>query len=239
MTTPTKSLLIPQPQLLLLAEQLLYGVKTETATDDIERALSDISLAALIAGLCDDNAKKTFWINIYNAWFQILAIRLSKTQPQIFTEKLIRIAGIQFSLDDIEHGILRKYRWKYSLGYLPQFNPAPHITQLCVATIDYRIHFALNCGAKSCPPIAFYQYEQLETQLTMATNAFLNAETTIDAANKIVKVNRIMLWFNGDFGGNGCITQILTTYCAHDVRAYRIVFQSYDWSTLLKNYVAE
>lgn len=60
MTTPTKSLLIPSPQLLLLAEQLLYGVKTETATDDIERALSDISLAALIAGLCDDNAKKPF-----------------------------------------------------------------------------------------------------------------------------------------------------------------------------------
>lgn len=239
MTTPTKSLLIPSPQLLLFAEQLLYGVKTETVTDDIERALADISLAALIAGLCDDNAKKTFWINIYNAWFQILAIRLGKTQPQIFTEKLIRIAGIQFSLDDIEHGILRKYRWKYSLGYLPQFNPAPHIKQLSVTTIDYRIHFALNCGAKSCPPIAFYQYAQLETQLTMATTAFLNAETTIDAANKIVKVNRIMLWFNGDFGGNGGIKQILTTYCAHDVRAYRIVFNQYDWSALLKNYVAE
>lgn len=228
-----------QPQLLLLAEQLLYGVKTETATDDIERALSDFSLPALIAGLGDDNAKKTFWINTYNAWFQILAIRLGKTKPQIFTEKLICIAGIQFSLDDIEHGILRKYRWKYSLGYLPQFSPAPHITQLSVATIDYRIHFALNCGAKSCPPIAFYTYEQLETQLETATNSFLNAETTIDAPSKTVNVNKIMLWFNGDFGGNRGIRQILTTYCAHDLHTYRIVFNPYDWSALLKNYVAE
>ncbi len=112
----------------------------------------------MIDGLYNDDAIKTFWINIYNAWFQILATREKKKSPEIFTGKLITIADTKFSLDDIEHGILRRYRWKLSRGYLPELFPGRLIKQLAVAKIDYRIHFALNCGAKSCPPIAFYTY---------------------------------------------------------------------------------
>lgn len=35
-------------------------------------------------------------------------------KPEIFTTKIFLIAGVKFRLDDMEHGILRKYRWKYN-----------------------------------------------------------------------------------------------------------------------------
>ena len=39
--------------------------------------------------------------------------------------------------------------------------------------MDYRIHFALNCGAKSCPAISFYSAKTLDQQLTTAENNFI------------------------------------------------------------------
>ena len=41
---------------------------------------------------------------------------------------------------------------------------------MAVDVIDFRIHFALNCGAKSCPPIAFYSYDKINDQLDLATH---------------------------------------------------------------------
>ncbi len=111
----------PNQQIIHLSEQLLLNVRSETSTDSLESVLSKIKMPDLISGLSNDNARKTFWINIYNSYFQILAVREKKTKPEIFSHKLISIAETNFSLDDIEHGILRKYRWKYRLGYLPQF----------------------------------------------------------------------------------------------------------------------
>lgn len=31
------------------------------------------------------------------------------------------------------------------------------IKKLAVSNLDYKIHFALNCGGKICPPIRFYE----------------------------------------------------------------------------------
>lgn len=109
--------------LVTLSEQLLYRVKTDEAVDSIQEALSKYSVENLQTGLINDDARKVFWINLYNAWYQIFAIRDKKSKDEIYTDKDIRFADASFSLDDIEHGILRKYRWKYSLGYLPQFSP--------------------------------------------------------------------------------------------------------------------
>ena len=38
--------------------------------------------------------------------------------------------------------------------------------------MDPRIHFALVCGAKSCPPIKVYTPDSLEDGLDSATMAF-------------------------------------------------------------------
>ena len=148
--------------------------------------------------LTDDVDKLAFWINIYNAFYQILSKSFHLRAPKIYTEKSIIIAGLSLSLDLIEHGILRRYRYKYSLGYFPNIFTSNQIKKLAVDTIDFRIHFALNCGAKSCPPIRFYSTEDLEKQLDLATEAFLEKETHINSEKKEVRITRLFLWFHKD-----------------------------------------
>lgn len=226
----------PEVDLVALSGNLLYAVKTEATTDSIEAVLAGMTKQGLINALTNDNARKAFWINIYNAYYQLLATREKKTTPDIFTDKAITIGSMQLSLDDVEHGILRKYRWKLSMGYLPSFWPAPHIKKLAVTTIDYRIHFALNCGAKSCPPIAFYDYDNLEEQLETAAISFITQDAEVDDAKKIVRVTKIMQWFKGDFGGERGIKNILKKYLQKDFTDYKIAYKEYDWSQDLRNY---
>lgn len=227
---------MPDTSLLKLSESLLYNVKTEKPTADIEKELSGLNKKRIVEGLNNDEAIKTFWVNMYNAWFQILAVREKKKSPEIFTSKLIPIAGKKFSLDEIEHGILRRYRWKYSKGYLPKFFPGKLIKQLAVSKIDYRIHFALNCGAKSCPPIAFYSYDKIDVQLDLAAKSFLSGETEIDDAKKEVRVTKIMDWFIGDFGGKKGIRKIIKTVLQKNVAGYSIKFKPYNWDEALHNF---
>lgn len=227
---------MPDTIVLQLSEQLLYRVKTEEPTDSIEAAIQKLTEHKLIQGLNNDNAIKTFWINMYNAWYQLLAVREEKKNPEIFTAKLIPVAGKRLSLDDIEHGILRKYRWKYSKGYLPKFFPGKLIKQLAVSKIDYRIHFALNCGAKSCPPIAFYSYASIDKQLDLATKSFLGGDVEFDDVNKEVRVTKIMDWFIGDFKGKKGIRQVVKNVLSKDIAGYHIKFKPYDWTEALHNF---
>ncbi len=222
--------------ILKLSGELLYKVKIKADSKTEEKALSSLTYNQLLEGLNNDAAKKTFWVNMYNAWYQILAIRLNKTKPKIFTEQLIPVAGLSLSLDDIEHGILRKYRWKWSMGYLPQFLPQKTIKELAVDSIDYRIHFALNCGAKSCPPIAFYRYEKINQQLDMATVAFINGESEIDESKNRITTSKILSWFKGDFGGSNGIRALMTKVFKRDFTGYSIQFNDYNWDKDLGNF---
>ena len=226
----------PNKSLVALSGKLLLNVKSEVPTEKLETELAEIKKENLVVGLSNDNARKTFWINIYNAYFQILAVREKKKTPEIFTEKLIKIGQTLFSLDDIEHGILRKYRSKFSLGYLPQLFVSKTIKDLCVQEIDYRIHFTLNCGATSCPPIAFYEYDKLEKQLETATSSFLKSDVEVDTATKSLKISRILLWFKADFGGEAGIKAILSKYLKSNFSDYSISYKEYDWNQKLKNY---
>lgn len=223
-------------ELLFLSERLLEKVKKGEPTFDIEHWLADINMQQILEELNNDAAKKTFWINMYNAWFQLLASREHLKKHEIFTRKVILIAGVKFSLDDMEHGILRKYRWKYSMGYLPSFFPGKLIKFLSVDKIDYRIHFALNCGAVSCPPILFYAYDNIENQLDLATRSFLLSETEIDDDKKEVRVSKILDWFRGDFGGTKGIELIVSGVFLKDLSGYKIKFNPYDWSDKLHYY---
>ena len=72
---------------------------------------------------------------------------------------------MSFSLDDIEHGILRRNaRNHIEVG-------DSKLTHM-VDKVDYRIHFALNCGAQSCPAIAFYTIASLEKRTHNGRNIF-------------------------------------------------------------------
>jgi hypothetical protein len=218
-----------------LSGKFLYNIKTGRPADSIRNVLQTLSAETIATSLNNDSQKKTFWINMYNAWYQVLAQQGYKA-PKIFTEKALKFKDFALSLDDIEHGILRKHRWKYSLGYFGQLAPGKVILMLTVEKIDFRIHFALNCGARSCPPIAFYDLKNLEEQLELASRSFLTAETRVDRLKKTVTVTKIMQWFAGDFGGTEGQLKILSRYLGGDFSGFRIIYKDYDWTEDLMNF---
>ncbi len=218
------------------SEQLLLSVKTGQPTVFISRQLANLSLPQLQENLPDDNTKKAFWINCYNACFLILRKELKLQKPSIFRDKHISIAQNRFSLDDIEHGILRKCRYKYSLGYLPNIFARAVVKKLTVDHLDYRIHFALNCGAKSCPPIAFYSPDKIDAQLEMATLSFLESETDIETDKKKVHVSKLLLWYRGDFGGAAGIRKMLTEKLQTDLSSFQLKYKEYSWDEHLDNF---
>lgn len=219
-----------------LSEQLLLAVKKRQPAGPMVDQLADLPFNSFLVALDSDGKKKAFWINIYNAFFQILRMEGGLKRPGIYRKKTIRIAGYAFSLDDVEHGILRKYRLKWALGYLPDLFALAHLKKLAVRKIDFRIHFALNCGAKSCPPIAFYTPDKIERQLDLAALSFLEGDTEIFEEKKEVHITRLFQWFMGDFGGPGGIRQILKEKLNLETAGMKLVYKTYDWTENLENF---
>jgi hypothetical protein len=222
-----------------LSEQLLLAVKMQNKHEDLIKEISIFPLERLEDELVDDERKKAFWINAYNAFFQILRKTHNLKQPEIYREKRIIVSNQKLSLDDIEHGILRRYRYKYSMGYFANPFAPSMIKRWAVDTIDYRIHFALNCGAKSCPPIAFYSVDRLKMQLEMASLSFIESDTIVNNETKEVWISSIYKWFKKDFGGNSGIKRILSNHLKTDLNAYKIGYNPYSWEEALDNYDEE
>lgn len=223
-------------ELTVLSGQLLTAVKTGASPWETAMQLQEFPFESLKHQLDNDHRKTAFWVNTYNAFFLILRQLEKIEKPGIYTKKLINISGKNFSLDDIEHGILRRYRYKFSLGYLPNPFKSGMIKSLAVSKIDYRIHFALNCGAKSCPPIAFYTEDKIDNQLEMATISFLETETEIDHDKKEIHITRLFKWYLGDFGGYSGIKNILKEKLQLETKGYQLKFKPYSWEEDLGNF---
>lgn len=223
-----------------LSQEYLYAAKTGADAAPLLAQLANLRLEELVAALSTDAAKKAFWINVYNGYTQA-TLRAApgqyKNRNAFFKRKALRIAGQELSLDEIEHGFLRRSRIKWSLGYLGKPFPSKTEKALRVAMRDYRVHFALNCGAKSCPPVAFYNDAQLDGQLELATRAYLSGESTYDAARNTVSVPKILGWFRADFGGKKGIRSLLEKVGIVPAGSDPTIhFNKYDWTLTLNNY---
>ena len=108
--------------------------------------------------------------------------------------------------------------------------------KLRVENVDWRIHFALNCGAKSCPPVAIYDVENLDNQLDFMTKAYLEEQTSYDSVSKTASTSVLMSWFRGDFGGKNGAKKILFTYKITPEKPKRLDYKTYDWALLLGNF---
>ena len=226
--------------LVKLSQDFMYAAKTNEAVDDYIKQLKDLNYDELLSGLKNDDDKKAFWINLYNAYTNASLHKNPeqyKSRNKFFKNKNITVAGKIFSLDKIEHGLLRRSSIKWSLGYLSKLFPNKTEKQLRVDKLDYRIHFALNCGAKSCPPIAFYNPENINTQLDIAATAYLTAEAEYNSETNILKLPAILSWFRRDFGGKKGMLSILKNkqLLKQDVNP-KIKFKKYDWTLYLDNY---
>ena len=219
-----------------ISEQLLLQVKLKKPVNDIVYLLANYSNKNIVLNLKTDQQKKAFWINIYNAFYQIIALNNKTSSKKIFNVSNIKIGSFQLSLDDIEHGILRQFKSKYSLGFIRQFNPNSNLKKLVVNQLDYRIHFALNCGAKSCPPISFYTSSLIDEELNTSTISFLETDVYFDKTKQVVQMSRLFLWFYADFGKKKGINSIILKYLNQDISQFKIKYKSYDWSKDLHNF---
>ncbi len=173
------------------------------------------------------NEQMAFYINAYNAW----TIKLILTRyPDVksiwdlgsrifrwnspFKKKIARIDGKEMSLDDIEHGILR-----------PRFK-------------DPRVHFAVNCASKSCPPLRSkpYRGEVLDQQLDEAARAFINDPRNNRLEGKKLHISSIFKWFKEDFGED--IVGFFLKFAHGDLKKglesergqIQVEYLDYDWS---------
>ncbi len=228
--------------LIKTAQQLLLAAKTNEATDSFENVLRHSSKTEL-QNLVSDKDKKAFWLNIYNAYTQILLQKnpgAYKKRSTFFNNKAINICGHQLSLDDIEHDLLRRSKVKWGFGYINKLFPGKFEKQHRVAAVDYRIHFALNCGAKSCPPIAFYDPVNIEQQLDLATRSYLSTEAEYNDKTQTVYLPATMGWFRGDFGGkNNMLTLLKKLNIVPSNQNVAIRFKKYNWNLFLDNYKNE
>lgn len=227
-------------ELINISQQLLLAAKTLAPTDSMVEILKKFPISEIHGQLTTDDMKKAFWINLYNAFTQIILLKdpgQYKIRSQFFGSKQINIAGLIMSLDDIEHGILRRSKIKWSKGYLDKLFPSSFEKKNRVSKLDYRIHFALNCGAKSCPPIAFYKPEQIDKQLEIATKTYLKGEATYDPVENTVSVPALMRWFIHDFGGEKNVIKLLRSLevVPSNVNP-KVHFKEYDWNLFLSNY---
>lgn len=112
-----------------LSMELVKAVRDGKDTASIAQVFADASEDELYTSLNTKSEKKAFWINIYNAYVQILLLenpdlfedRNSWIGYNFFTTPQIEIAGKKLSFDDLEHGIMRRSKIKLSMGYLNQW----------------------------------------------------------------------------------------------------------------------
>jgi hypothetical protein len=165
-----------------------------------------------------------FYANAYNAWTikliltkypgidSIKELGIFNTGP--WKKKVVRLNGETVSLDHIEHDILR-----------PRFK-------------DPRVHFAINCAAKSCPPLRPEPYfaEKLDQQLDDATRSFINNSNSYRLEGRNLHVSRIFKWFSEDF--NEDILGFYIKYANEELKKKLeakpgktgIKYLAYDWS---------
>ncbi|MBK8700680.1 MAG: DUF547 domain-containing protein [Saprospiraceae bacterium] len=157
--------------------------------------------------------KMAFWINVYNAFTikkvagnypikSIMDLDNGKTWDIVF----IDIGHKKYSLNDIENEMLRK-----------PFN-------------DPRIHFALNCAAKSCPPLMASAYTpvQLAAQLEERTRTFLSNSSFNTLETNKAEVSRIFEWYATDFDP---LPDFLSRYGPVKLKpGTKVKYKPYNWA---------
>ena len=129
-------------------------------------------------------AQLAYWIDAYNA--EVLRIvvdhyptssitRIGLVPFGAFFIERVELGGKKLTLRGLENDIIRS-----------RFH-------------DARIHFAINCASRSCPPLArhAYQPEMLEAQLEDAARAFINddRQVTLDETEGKVVLSKIFDWY--------------------------------------------
>ncbi len=199
------------------------------------------------AALSDRAERLAFWINLYNA-LVIDAVIASGVQQSVtegrlglltfFRRAAYNIGGQRINLEELEHGIIRANKGpSYSPG--PKFGPSDPRLAWVVSPVDPRIHFALNCASRSCPPIGVYTAPLLDRQLDLAAANFIAHEVEVAPDQNDLRLSHIFRWYADDFGDRASLLAFLVdrlpdgpgrTWLAAPSARPRLIYRPYDWS---------
>ncbi len=154
----------------------------------------------------DERTRLAFILNVYNLCIKYAFVKVgvpssTVNRSSFFGDVSVNIGGCLFSFDDLEHGILRaNTRHPYQLT--KRFGVMDGRKRLAMKDLDPRIHFALSCGALSCPPVMKYTPEAINEELRLAAMAFCEQDSNveIDEENNQLKLSKIYYWYQSDFG---------------------------------------
>lgn len=162
------------------------------------------------------NKRLAYWINVYNAVtvklitdnYPVKSITdLNGGKP--WDSKLIDLGGTSYTLNVIENKIIR-----------PKYN-------------EPRIHFAVNCAAKSCPKIMnkAWTEDNIQRYLTKQTKAFIANTTENNISADKVELSKIFDWYKKDFGGDDAkLIQFINKYSDVQVNeGASVSFNEYNW----------
>ncbi|MFT7670102.1 MAG: hypothetical protein ACI8X5_002809 [Planctomycetota bacterium] len=217
----------------------LQGSDIDYAVLKKDRAGLDAYLKVLEGVKSEDFAewsrkqRYAFWVNAYNAYTIRLVVDHYplKSIKDIGDEKLgtwdrafiplkplfLKAKGDKLSLNDIEHEILRK---RYA---------------------DARVHAAVNCASKGCPPLVgkAFTAKGLDAQLDMAVQTWLADETRnrFDARKRTAEISEIFNWFAEDFVRDGkSVSGWLARFAPEEERGWLVKekvtlrYRDYDWA---------
>ena len=178
------------------------------------------ALQGVVDAIAKENAGSgkqqiAFYLNAYNAWILHEALGKYPTKSvkdtlfTFFTSKRITVAGQQTSFKALEDNVIRK------LG-------------------EPRIHFALNCASRSCPPLSRQAFTSgnLDGQLETLAKGYVNSDRGVKYSpeTKTAELSKIFDWYKDDFKGEGgpiaFINKRRSTPLAADAK---INYQDYDW----------
>ncbi|CAC5409797.1 unnamed protein product [Mytilus coruscus] len=193
--------------------------------------------------------KLAFFINIYNALVVHANVVLGPPNGlwqryKFFNTVKYIIGGHSYSLQDIENGVLRANRKGVGMFTKPFSKSDPRF-KIALEKHEPLIHFALVCGAKSCPPIKTYSVEGIYEELKSAAEAFLEGDdgVFIDMKKKQIKLSKILDWYQEDFGKNK--EEVVQWIIAHIAesdkksqlkelvagKSYKVSYLEYNWGT--------
>jgi len=159
------------------------------------------------------NVQLAYWLNVYNAYTVKMILQHYPVQSikdihagNPWDHIWINLGGKSYSLNQIENELIRN-RFR-----------------------DPRIHFALNCGARSCPPLLNEAYEpaKLDTQLTTRTASFINNPQFNQLTASPARMSLLFEWYKGDFKPD--VISFLNKYTpAPLIAELSMEYMAYDW----------
>ena len=195
-------------------ERVDYKNIRARSLDELDKYLA--ALAAVDVKALPRNEQLAYDINLYNA--TMIKAVVGRYQPgyspakddyAVFKEPLVKTGGKTISLDALEKEVI-----------LPTFK-------------DPRVHVALVCGARSCPPILAraYRGDDLDQVLDANMKRFIADRTRnpIDDAKKELKLSHIFDWYAADFGGKDKVKAYVGKIAGKDYGDYTVSFVDYSW----------